>query len=535
MSVKKSLIFSGLLFWAGTLMSQNLAPNGGFESVVACPTQPSQLYLASPWDTLNASADLFSSCRPPSSNCQSINVPSNFAGTASAYQGNNYAGFLAYTIGGTYREYLQVPLIQPLQAGKIYRLSAQVRWAEHSSCAIVTLGMTLSMGPISQTGTLPLGFSPLVEYQHGLMNISNQWILLQGFIIASGGENYLTIGNFRDDAASGMVMVTNGTYPCQINGAYYYIDDVSVVRIEESVHISGPSATCPGVPVTLTGSTNTIGWWSTQTDPNTPISFLPIITVTPQTTTTYYFNGLITHDSITIEIVDPPVVNLGHNAIICEGQQLTLDAYNPNSTYQWSNGATTSSITVTGTGIYIVTVDNGACAVSDTFFLTVLSAPAVWFPSGLSLCPLLQQTLTLDAGAGASGYLWSPGHQTTSSITVTSPGMYSVIKEYANGCQRQASVEIKEFCQPLIFIPKAFSPNGDGINDELEVVTSAIISYHIRIYNRWGHLVFESTGQPWKGHQAPEGVYIHHTTYTFSNSENQLTTRQLHGTILLIR
>ncbi len=533
--MKKSLILFSLLACTGTIKSQNLVPNGGFESIIACPTQPAQLYLASPWDTLNASADLFSTCRPPSGNCQSINVPDNFAGTASAFHGNNYAGFIAYSTGISYREYIQVPLIQPLQAGKIYRLAARLRWAENSSCAIVTLGMTLSMGPISQTGTLPLGFAPLVEYQHGLMNISNQWILLEGFIIASGGENYLTIGNFRDDLASGMVMVTNGSYPCQISGAYYFIDDVSVVRIEESVHISGPSMTCPGVPVTLTGITNTIGWWSSQTDPHTPLSFLPVITVNPQVTTTYYFNGLLTRDSITIEIIDPPVVDLGHNAIICEGEQLTLDAYNANSTYQWTTGATTSSITVSSTGIYIVTVHNGACAVSDTFFLTVLEAPPIQFPVGLSLCPLLQQTLTLDAGAGASSYLWSPGNETTSSITVSSPGLYSVIKEYANGCQRQASVVIKEVCQPLILVPGAFSPNGDGINDYLEVVTSSIISYRMRIYNRWGNLVFESTGQPWNGHQAPEGVYIHHTTYLFSNSENQLTTRQFHGTVLLIR
>lgn len=514
--------------------AQNLVPNGGFESAAACPSQPGQLYLASPWDTLNASSDLFSSCAQATGNCQSVNVPENFAGSVTAHNGNNYAGFIAYSsISSNYREYLQTPLLQPLQAGEIYQITAWLRKSPHCTHAVASLGITLSSGSLTQFGTSPLGFTPQVENQ-GVMNVDNQWVLLKGFIIANGGENNLVIGNFRDDNNSGAVF-TGGSNPCTISGAYYFIDDVSVTHVVENLTISGQQVSCPGLPVTLTGQTNTIGWWSTQSNPQTPISTLPLLTVSPSVTTTYYYNGLLTQASFTIEIVDPPVINLGHNAIICEGESVTLDAYNPNSTYQWTTGATTSSITVNSTGIYMVSVHNGGCSGRDTFYLTVLPAPEVKFQQGLTLCPLTGQTIKLDAGDDGSYYQWQPYNQTGSSITVSAGGIYSVIKEYANGCKREASVEIKEKCEPMVFIPNAFTPNGDGINDRLKVEASGIENYSISIFNRWGKLVFESGTMEWDGKNEPSGLYIYRSVYSFTDEEGKLRSREIFGNILLIR
>lgn len=515
--------------------AQNLVPNGSFESTAACPNNPGQLYLAAPWDTLNASADLFSSCANPVGNCQSVNVPENFAGSVPAYNGNNYAGFMAYSaVNGNYREYLQTPLIQPLQAGEIYKISAWLRKASNSTHAVSSIGITLSSGALTQTGTLPLGFPPQVENQ-GVLNVSNQWVALEGFIIANGGENNISIGNFRDDNVSGAVPVGSAGNPCTLQGAYYYIDNVSVVRVTETISINGAQITCPGVPVTLTGITNTTGWWSTQANPQTPISSLALLTVSPQSTTTYYYNGILTQASITIEVIDPPVINLGQNASICEGNSITLDAYNPNSTYQWTTGATTSSITVNATGIYMVSVHNGGCANRDTFYLTVKNAPEIKFQEGMTLCPLTYQSITLDAGNDGSWYQWMPENQNTPSVIIFNGGIYSVIKEYDNGCTRTAEVEIKEVCEPMVFVPKAFTPNGDGINDRLMVEASGIEFYSLRIFNRWGGLIFESNSAPWDGKNAPEGMYIHQTTYSYIDGEGKLRSRKIFGNIVLIK
>lgn len=110
-----------------------------------------------------------------------------------------------------------------------------------------------------------------------------------------------------------------------------------------------------------------------------------------------------------------------------------------------------------------------------------------------------------------------------------------MIKEYANGCTRTAEVEIKEVCEPVVYVPKAFTPNGDGINDRLMVEATGIESYTIRIFNRWGALIFESQSNPWDGKNIPEGMYIHQTSYTYIDEEGKLRNRKISGSIVLIR
>lgn len=519
------------------MSAQNLVPNSGFEASVACPNLPGQLYLAAPWDTLNTSADLFQMCAPSTGNCNSVHVPENFAGYATAHSGDGYAGLMAYSSTANYREYIQTPLIQPLLPGKIYKLSAWIRRSPSCTHAVTTIGMTLSSGALVQYNTTWLGFAPQIENQ-GLMNISNQWIELLGFIVAAGGENHLTIGNFRDNANSGIAAVS-GSGNCIIDGAYYYIDDVSVQRIEENISINGSTITCPGVAVNLFGNSNTIGWWSTAAAPQTSISSLPMLTVTPTTTTTYYFNGIQNRDSVTIEVISPPVVELGQHATLCEGESMILNASCNNCTYQWSTGATSSSLTISSQGIYFVTVQNEGCAVMDTFLLTVKPAPEVTFQQGLKLCPLTSEELVLDAGQDGSHYLWLPFNQTTSSITVSNPGIYSVIKEYANGCSRTSEIEISESCLPTVFVPTGFTPNGDGLNDYLNIETSGSDSYLIRIFNRWGNLVFESSSEAWDGKylgkDAPQDVYWHHTVINYKDDSGKSRSKEITGSITLIR
>jgi gliding motility-associated-like protein len=183
----------------------------------------------------------------------------------------------------------------------------------------------------------------------------------------------------------------------------------------------------------------------------------------------------------------------------------------------------------------MVSVHNGGCSGRDTFYLTVLPAPEVKFQQGLTLCPLTGQTIKLDAGDDGSYYQWQPYNQTGSSITVSAGGTYSVIKEYANGCKREASVEIKEKCEPMVFIPNAFTPNGDGINDRLKVEASGIENYSISIFNRWGKLVFESGTMEWDGKNEPSGLYIYRSVYSFTDEEGKLRSREIFGNILLIR
>ena len=129
-------------------------------------------------------------------------------------------------------------------------------------------------------------------------------------------------------------------------------------------------------------------------------------------------------DSIYVSIASgSPVVNLGPDQTHCTAFSTILDAGNPGSTYLWSpGGQTTQTITVNKGGLYSVKVSNGCGTGSDT--LLIKSQPLTALNTDTTICQGLGAIL--DAGNPGSTYLWSPGGQTTQTITVNSPGTYGV-------------------------------------------------------------------------------------------------------------
>lgn len=518
--------------------AQNLVPNAGFETIITCPIAPAQLFLATSWDSLNASPDLFNSCNDIPTIC-SVDAPVNFAGNSNAHTGKGYAGIVAKTVIANYREYVQVPLTAPLVSGKIYKIEAWFKRSSNSTYAVSSLGLTLSVGALSQSGNSNLGFPPQVESASVIADTAN-WTLVSGYIIAVGGENHLTIGNFRDDANSGAINVSSTPSLCFTDQAYYYIDDVKVEIVNEQLSISGDTIICPGTYTTLHANTNTIGWWSIASNPAISISNATDLIVSPAINTTYVLNGIYYKDSVTINVIAPPVVNLGADTIICETNAVTLTAENLNAVYQWSTGETTASIEATENTNYWVNVDNGGCSVSDTIGITVLTNTPI--PLGIDsvYCSFNFDFITLDAGIGTN-YLWQPTFEDTRKITVSQPGTYTVTVNYANGCTRDSSITIKEVCEPAFFIPTSFTPDDNNINDLLCPVGNSFETFEFAVYNRWGELIFVSTNTSvcWdgkmKGKKAPIGVYAYSLTFTHLNSSGIPEKGQKSGTITLIR
>ncbi|MBL7928242.1 MAG: T9SS type A sorting domain-containing protein [Bacteroidia bacterium] len=123
----------------------------------------------------------------------------------------------------------------------------------------------------------------------------------------------------------------------------------------------------------------------------------------------------------------------------CQGGSVTLTA-SAGTSYVWSNGATTQSINVTTSGNYVVTVQNGSsCAgVSSPVTVSVSSAPNATITPNGSTTFCQGQSVMLTASSGSS-YLWTPGGQTTQSITVSSAGNYSVRVSNSSGCSATSS------------------------------------------------------------------------------------------------
>ena len=130
-----------------------------------------------------------------------------------------------------------------------------------------------------------------------------------------------------------------------------------------------------------------------------------------------------------IELVDlaAPVVELGANRTICQGDSVKLDAgFTPGAVYTWNTGATTQKITVKTSDTYSVTVKNTLGQRSDNVLVTVRPTISVSLPDTIYAC--VGDTVTLVAGTDISNsYFWTPNGQTTPSIKVTQSGIYHVL------------------------------------------------------------------------------------------------------------
>lgn len=203
----------------------NLVSNPSFETFASCPTGFGQIYQAVPWDTPNTgTSDYLNACAPVS--FPSVNVPQNEQGVQTALTGVAYAGLIPYSAAPDYREYVQAPLTSPLVANTAYLVRFHVSLADLSLLAVDRLGAYLSVGPV---GPIPnyaaIAVTPQVESPANVaLNNSTGWTLISGIVVASGGENHITIGSFRDDASTSTTPGP-GQWP---GGSYYYVDDVSV-------------------------------------------------------------------------------------------------------------------------------------------------------------------------------------------------------------------------------------------------------------------------------------------------------------------
>ncbi len=239
-----------------------------------------------------------------------------------------------------------------------------------------------------------------------------------------------------------------------------------------------------------------------------------------------------TTGSVSLKTVPYPFVNAGNDTSICYNTSAQLHGSTNGSAFVWTPSRGLNSIeildpvaTPAATAAYILSAtDTKGCPkpARDTVIVKVF--PKITAFAGHDTTAVADQPLQLTA-TGGSAYLWSPGIG-LSSVNIANPvAMYSepfnsihykvVVFDDAN-CSDSAFVTVKVFITgPTIFIPTAFTPNGDGKNDVLRPIAAGIkqIDY-FSIYNRWGQLVFttQTDGKGWDGsiNGVPQstGVYV---------------------------
>lgn len=221
-----------------------------------------------------------------------------------------------------------------------------------------------------------------------------------------------------------------------------------------------------------------------------------------------------------------------------------------NFLWEGENGNTQSSkntiINTLPAGNYTVTVtDENGCQDQSNF---TIDEPLLLEPDLESLindpiCPEASDgTAFIDAKGGTPDYqfFWD-NNPTVDSRTATglSKGTFTVRIVDANGCETFLDIDVTERF-PKIFIPTAFSPNDDGVNDEFKPVADCAIVFSMQIVNRWGAIVFstEDIDKGWNGdfenEKAPNGNYSYIIFY--SSSINDIKFEEtFRGSFKLIR
>ena len=227
-------------------------------------------------------------------------------------------------------------------------------------------------------------------------------------------------------------------------------------------------------------------------------------------------NSCLGSDFYSIDVSPLPILNLGNDTTICDGFSLLIDGTTPFVTYLWGSGENTSSITVSDSGTYELTVTNNYdCSATDSIDVNLFPNPVV----DLGLDDTINEIdfIDLDAGAGFSSYNWSTGG--SSSIeTVYEFGEYWVQITDANGCIAFDTIVVTQI-QNNLFLPTMFTPNNDGKNDVLLLYGNGLSEDILfQIYNRWGEVVYSTTSlsilksEGWNGKfnniDQPTGVYL---------------------------
>ncbi|MAT55071.1 MAG: hypothetical protein CMN32_11370 [Saprospirales bacterium] len=267
-----------------------------------------------------------------------------------------------------------------------------------------------------------------------------------------------------------------------------------------------------GIKWNLVGPGLDTAWLDSQS-----VYFVPDVPGTYMLSQTVWHLGCSVSDTSIITVLPPLSIGLPAQSKLCNPPGiLSLDTSRPLTNLTWSTGETTHSIEITTGGHYAVTATDGYCTATDSIDVVFVSEtlggqPPLELPPDTTVC---RQHLP---------YMLSPQSNFTDSFLVNGrlhvntpaelfrPGEYEVAA-LIEGCAFPDTFQLDtSACHVKVYFPSAFSPNGDGINDEYKPLAGKDVEMlELWIFDRWGGLRHHSKGAlgSWDGRGAPEGTYV---------------------------
>lgn len=345
----------------------------------------------------------------------------------------------------------------------------------------------------------------------------------------------------------------------------YWVQPVDVVDV--SIEAPADTTLCDAAIATLMATGFLPGTditWSLSPDGSNPLNTGGTdfdIEVQPNLPTTYYVIGSIGNctdtASVHVDLVSFQT-SINGDFTVCSGDELALSVSNPNPNfvYTWSpaepilSGQGESSILVTvdtTTLFYVSSLSPEGCIAQDSALVFASNVNTLMLNATADPEVILSgQGSQLNAGISGYTYLWTPASQ-LSNAQSASPMAYPqetttytvILSEGECSSMDTVTVRVVDFVcgPPIIYVPNAFTPNGDNDNDRLFVRANLVTDVYFAVYDRWGERVFETTNLQvgWNGEFEGEAldpdVYVYYLKATCEGGQTYYT----QGNVTLIR
>lgn len=384
-------------------------------------------------------------------------------------------------------------------------------------------------------------------------------------------------GNFSWTPSTGRIINTSTstptvfplsttTYRVTLNDRGCITSDSVRVNVLDFITVDAGRDTtiCLTDPVTLAPVTQGLSFqWTPAATLNNPSIKNPV--ATPSGKTTYRVIANLGKcqdtDTVTITTVPYPLSVAGNDTSICFGSSATLTGRAEGIRFQWTptTGLSNPASLITDarpaqTTVYsLLSFDNKGCPKPGISTIEIKVIPSVVLFAGRDTSIVFGQPLQLNASSNVSINRWSPATglndttSLTSVLTIKSsdilPGtdflVYRLRGLTAEGCNAEDDLLIRIFSTgPSIFVPTAFTPNQDGLNDNIRPILAGIQRLEIfRIFNRYGQIIFESNEpeSSWdgtfKGNPQGSGTFV----YQVQAIDYEGKALRQSGTFVLIR
>ena len=292
-------------------------------------------------------------------------------------------------------------------------------------------------------------------------------------------------------------------------------DFIEVASVQPVVDLGGDVVACTGEVVVLHSGYAA----SVEHDWNIPGASGPTVELSASASVELTIttpDGCEASDAVEVVFSDGPVLDLPAEVTFCSSSGTALDATPVDLatgpfTYVWSNGdAGPVSVVHTSGTVYVTVSDAGGCTSQAEVALEALPSPELNLPSDTAFCfeDFPDATYLLSVPGGFAAYEWNTGNPSNVQV-VADPGYYEVEVTNNIGCTTTDGAWVQGFCSmPLLWVPNAFSPDGDGMNEVLVIEGRNLVDLEFVVYDRWGNEVWRATelGAYWHG-AGPGGRY----------------------------